>query len=719
EHFPFWQAFFESLGFQVVNSDVSNHDIIEDALKLFIAETCYPIKIVYGHVANLLQKDVDYVFLPSLIRITEETEELGKGAYVCPWVQSVGSSIRTCFDFEKFGAKLITSPVSFSYDVADVKRKLKQLARDFDLSDRELGKATECGLRAYKSYKSALYTEGDNILKELQPDEKVMVVISRPYNGYDPKLSLELPKKLRNLGFKAIPMDFLRLEDGENDFAYMYWRYGQRILSAAEYIRRHPNLFAVYLTSFACGPDSFITHFFRREMSGKPYVQLELDEHSADAGLITRCEAFADSLRFYKFQPPVTSFNIACKDFHPFEKSIYIPYMCDHAYALRAAMQRFGLNAEVLDEPDDLTLDYGKKFTSGKECFPLIVTTGDMIKKIHSDGFDAEKTVFFMPGAGGPCRFGLYSEYQRIVLYELGYGDIPVFSPHSNNGYADFGLEETSFRKVAWRGLVFIDCLNKLLHSVRPYELNRGETEKLYFSLLARMDSAIVHDESLEQLAKEAAIAFTKVPVSGEKYPLVGVVGEIYLRNNRFSNNFLIDKLEKLGLEVRLATFCEWPMYSSADFRRDSLINHNWKDWLKANLQMYMQNRHEHKIINAFENHINLGHEYSVEEVLDLSSKYLTRDVKGEALLTIGKAIEMANEGTAGIVNAMPFNCMPGTIVSSLSRKISQDLGTIPWLNISYEGLRDSGEDTRLEAFAEQVKVFAHSGTALSRGVIT
>jgi len=75
----------------------------------------------------------------------------------------------------------------------------------------------------------------------------------------------------------------------------------------------------------------------------------------------------------------------------------------------------------------------------------------------------------------------------------------------------------------------------------------------------------------------------------------------------------------------------------------------------------------------------------------------------------VGKAIEMTQEGASGIVNAMPFNCMPGTVVSSLSKRVSEDLGGVPWLNISYEGLRDSGEDTRLEAFADQVRVFARS----------
>jgi len=120
-----------------------------------------------------------------------------------------------------------------------------------------------------------------------------------------------------------------------------------------------------------------------------------------------------------------------------------------------------------------------------------------------------------------------------------------------------------------------------------------------------------------------------------------------------------------------------------------------------------VQGRQEHSLNKSFSKYLPLRHDYPVGKVLKLATRYIQLDYKGEAVLSIGKAMEMAENGASGIVNAMPFNCMPGTVVSSLSKKISDDLDGIPWLNISYEGLRDSGEDTRLEAFADQVRSFA------------
>jgi predicted nucleotide-binding protein (sugar kinase/HSP70/actin superfamily) len=242
--------------------------------------------------------------------------------------------------------------------------------------------------------------------------------------------------------------------------------------------------------------------------------------------------------------------------------------------------------------------------------------------------------------------------------------------------------------------------------------VNPGETEKVYLHCLGRLDHAIVNDESSKPLAAEVATAFKDIETRQEKFPRVGVVGEIYLRNNRFSNNYLIEKLEKLGLEVWLASFCEWPMYTSIDYLRDAFRNRDFKGFIESSLQVFTQKRDEHKIAKNFKRCVHIEDDYPVGKVMKLASKYLPVDFKGEALLSVGKAIEMANEGASGIVNAMPFNCMPGTVVSSLSKKVSEDLSGIPWLNISYEGLRDSGEDTRLEAFAEQVKAFAGSSTA-------
>ncbi|MFH2050476.1 MAG: acyl-CoA dehydratase activase-related protein, partial [bacterium] len=562
----------------------------------------------------------------------------------------------------------------------------------------------EHGFKAYNLFQDNMLRTGKEFLNNLQPDEKCLVIVSRPYNAFDRRLSLEIPKKIRKMRIKVIHIDFLSHDIHSSDLASMYWLYGRKILSSANIIRNHPNLYAVFLTSFGCGPDSFITHFFRKSMSGKPYLQLELDEHSADAGMITRIEAFLDSLRFYNYKEPITEYSPAKQRFKADNKILYIPKMCDHAFAVRAAFERCGMNAVVMDEPDEQSLFYGKKFTSGKECFPCVVTTGDMIRQINSKDFDPDRAVFFMPGANGPCRFGQYSQLHRVILDDLGHKDIPIYSPNSGTSYGDFALEKTDFRRVAWKGSVFVDCIIKGLLRTRPYEVEKGDAEEVYYKYLKKIEDVIVNNGSIRDLADEAGQAFKNIPVEKSIKPIIGLVGEIYLRNNRYSNNRLIEKLEALGCEVRIAVFTEWINYTTLTYRLDSINYRRIKGVIGSLIQGYIQHRDEHKIARRFAKTFPIDDEPAIEKVLSNAQPYLPVEVRGEAALSIGKAIDCVGKGATGIVNCMPFNCMPGTIVSSLSSKVADDLGGVPWLNISYEGLQDTGEETKLEAFVDQVK---------------
>jgi len=133
----------------------------------------------------------------------------------------------------------------------------------------------------------------------LGPTQQAAVLVGRPYNTSDLGVCHDLPFKLRKRGILPIPMDFLPLETVNLSERYgkMFWRSGQDILAAATIIKDDPRLQAIYVTSFNCGPDSFISSFFTRILDDKPFLELEMDDHTADAGVITRCEAFFDSLK--------------------------------------------------------------------------------------------------------------------------------------------------------------------------------------------------------------------------------------------------------------------------------------------------------------------------------------------------------------------------------------------------------------------------------------
>ncbi|MCP4634706.1 MAG: CoA activase, partial [candidate division Zixibacteria bacterium] len=390
DFYPFWMKFFSQLGHRLLRTGRTTRNIINNGCDLVASEACFPIKIAHGHAADIDFDKYDYVFLPAMITMPKQKEDEVFNRYYCPYVQSFPYIFKSAY----IGAgkegdidKILSVDVELRLGAQKVAKNLYDLGKKLGNSKKEVRKAVEEALKCYDQYRLNLKTEGEKYLKSLPTDQNALIVIGRPYNVCDYGANMELPDKIRQLGVPFLPMDFLPIQEGDDDVSpTMYWNYGRKILAAAEYIKKHPNLYAVYLTNFGCGPDSFITHSFKKAMGDKPFLQLEIDEHSADAGFITRIEAFLDHLKApeIKTEKAVEINTRKTSDFSDYK--IFIPNMSDHAYAFAAAFRHCGLEAEVLPESDAHTLEEGRKYTSGRECFPAILTTGDLMKMVKSEG---------------------------------------------------------------------------------------------------------------------------------------------------------------------------------------------------------------------------------------------------------------------------------------------------------------------------------------------
>jgi predicted nucleotide-binding protein (sugar kinase/HSP70/actin superfamily) len=506
-------------------------------------------------------------------------------------------------------------------------------------------------------------------------------------------------------------MDFLPIEDEgiEKDWPNMYWKAGQKILAAAKIVRSNPMLYAIYIGNFSCGPDSFIIKYFEEEMAGKPYLHLEIDAHSADAGAITRCEAFLDSIgnegddknagtRKSRHSPALA---------HPSKRTVYVPRMSDHALAIAAAFEYCGTDAEMLPESTKEAVELGKKYVSGKECYPCAVTTGDMVKKVMEPGFDPSKSAFFMPSGSGPCRFGQYNVFHKLVIEELGMEDVPIFAPNQDeNFYEHLGIIGKDLVMRCWEGIVAIELLSKCLHETRPYEKEKGSSDALYDDYLARACKSIRGaDGDIRVLLKKARADFEHLPKYAEKKPLIGIVGEIFVRSNRFSNEDLIRKVEALGCEAYLASVEEWLYYINYTGLLRVLIKKEWSGIISLLLKRFFQKRIEHRFGAEFEGFLRNLHEPGTRKLLERARPYIHPSFEGEAILSIGKSIDLMEKGAAGVLNAMPFGCMPGTIVSGLMRGINTDF-EIPCLSIPYDGSESLTTEIQLEAFIDQAREY-------------
>ncbi|MBU0765213.1 MAG: CoA activase [Bacteroidetes bacterium] len=717
QQFPFWRTFFEELNFRIILSKPTDHHLVTKSLELLTAETCIPIEVMHGHIYELFKdENIDYIFTPFIVNAKAEKNNPTNNCN-CPWIQSYPFMVRSALGSKVVGNKMLIPTMHFRYFDRVLTKELSDFVhRKFGISKAKAVKAIRLADEAQLAFETAVAERGKEVLSNLPDDKIPMVIIGRPYNTGDPELNLGMVEKLMKLNVLPIPLDFLPLKQESifGDYSMMYWPNGQRIISGGRIIASHEKLHAVYLGNFRCGPDSFLAHYVREEMKGKPYLQIEVDEHKADAGMITRFEAFLDSLKGYEqtrrrkeeiFRPG-EMVSAPRK-----EKVLYVPYMNDAAFVFAAAARSCGMPAEVLPMQTEEDVELGRKYTSSRECFPMICTTGSFLKKMHEPGFQPKKSSFFMPDHNGPCRFGQYNKLQRIIFDRLGFKDVEIISPSNDTSYEDLsGGHGQKFRLTIWKGFVASDLLRKMLQERRPYEAIKGITDRIYMESLDDVVRSVETGcKNLVQVLAKCAERFRDIPViNGFRRPVISIVGEIFMRDNPYCSGNLVGTLEELGAETFMAPFTEWIYYSTYRFTRDSRWKGDYKGVLKSKIQDFMQHLHAKRLFRVVRNVAELERDIHLHDVLHKCNPYIHKDYDGDPALAIGSASGLVETNISGVVNFLPFACMPGTLIEAVSNEFRKDHNNIPWENIAYDGNENTGILSRLQAFMHQAREYCH-----------
>jgi predicted nucleotide-binding protein (sugar kinase/HSP70/actin superfamily) len=420
-------------------------------------------------------------------------------------------------------------------------------------------------------------------------------------------------------------------------------------------------------------------------------------------------------------------------------KRFLIPEMNSfNSQLLAGVFQSFGVNAEVMETYTGL--DLGKKYSSGKECFPCVVTLGDILyfmekeRERRGDTFDPETYMYFMPEANGPCRFGMYNKYHRIILDSIpGLEKVKITALNSDDAYDLEGLipkeKMRDFRKAGYLSIIIGDILDRLLWRIRPYEKTEGMTDAYLNEARKRMAesfsshsskkdlSAILMD--LVEIVKEGTqIIDTRVP----RKPLIGIVGEIYVRTHVKSNQDTIRTLEKYGAEAVNASIGEWINYTTYEqarvakvalwlhLRRSQLkeVQKYLFQYLKYNLTLFYQYMQQRKVYRMVRKYIDIEEDHKIghlEKVLKKTNLF-SFEVGTEACLSISSAIELSHRGYNGIVNIFPFTCMPSNLTASITKPLMAKLN-VPYIDVSYDGSYQPGREAALRTFMYQA--YQHS----------
>jgi predicted CoA-substrate-specific enzyme activase len=698
--FQFWSAFFDELGVTLALGPATDQACLERGKECSGAEVCLPLKAAHGHVANLLKSSGDPVFLPHMIS-DERVPGLSNTKF-CPYVEAVPSLVKAAVAVQGLDSSRIVSPVvDLSVpDAANVDSLLAALQPVVPATRRHVEAALARARAARSAHQVQLLDLGRAALQRVRESgEPAIVVIGRPYNTLDPAVSLDLPQFVASCGAEVLPMDGLPFEPSllTGEFQNMFWHYGQRILSALMQVARADNLYAIFLTNFGCGPDSFILSYAEAIMGSKPMLVLELDEHGSSGGYQTRVEAFLDVVRASRKRalPQVSTWTPPARperDDSWKKRTLWFPPMHPQgARLVAAAIRSNGYDTRVLVE-DEESHALGKRVMRGNECLPAPLTLGAFLKQAARDreaGHDpAEEAALFMPTACGPCRFGQYRTLHRLALDRAGLSGVPIVSPGSGDTY--FALEPVS---LVWDSIVASDILLKMRCRVRPYERTAGDAEAVVERWLSRIERQVSAGrvDWGEELGGTMA-DLQRIPVRDERKPLVGIVGEIYIRADPQANGHVVASVEDMGGEAWLSPLSEWFEYTAwMEHYRARRAGRGPVDVVKAMLKKRWLDGRAHRMYRPVLPLLHDRLEPPVKDVLRAGRAALPVEFEGESILTVGRAIRFERDGCRLVVNCAPFSCMHGNITTALFEQLRGHM-TIPVVNVFYDGSSDNAE---------------------------
>ena len=470
--FPMFNAIFKNMGVNVLLSGWSNEKTIMLGQEFAMEETCYPVKLILGHVAELVSKNVDYIFFPDLYTVDHPGSESRKN-FGCAYMQLAFKIVNHTMELENKGIKLLAPTIAFSmgrqiYARIFFRPWWSSLEKSKDETDHALKK----GMDAYHRFEQRMGTNGKKAIEKLDPKKITFVIISKTYGVADPVLNLGIPEKLMDMGFQVVP--FFDLPEGidiNKEHPNMFWPFGQHILEPAYLIREYPNMYAVFLTHHGCGPDSVLLHFFKEIMGNKPYLNIEIDEHASKIGVSTRIEAFVNSLKindkpdlkgfgFYVKKVNYTQLNIkqALTEVKPGAK-IYIPNLYPYSGLFKELLQQKGFKVGIL-ETNAKTINLGRQHTLTNEYYSLTALLGGCFNAIEQNN-DEKNVTFLIPQTEGAEVEGQYNRILRTKLHEYKYKDVEIVAPFLEDAIS---LEESNLISIFYCTLAG-DIIN-----TAPYE---------------------------------------------------------------------------------------------------------------------------------------------------------------------------------------------------------------------------------------------------------
>ncbi|MDR2905939.1 MAG: acyl-CoA dehydratase activase [Helicobacteraceae bacterium] len=697
--YPLYSWFFYELGVKTILSTEVDREGVAKTESAY----CFPAEIAHGAVQDLLNKGADYILLPHFRDMPSYESEVH--ANFCPITQAFPYYIDKAFP-EVPKEKWLQIVVSQKFGDEKALGYFRDSMRKIKIADGETDAAFRKALAKQNEYFRACEKLGEEALREARENNRpIIAILGRPYNAFTPEANMGIPRKFTSRGFSVVPFDILPFRN-EKIFANMYWYYGQQDVKSAVFAKKEPNIYVTYITNFSCAPDSFILHYIKWAMGQKPFLALELDSHTADAGVDTRVEAFLDIIEGYRarkdaiegerydngwrfIQDPKareikdqlrlenvkTNEKIGVKGNKRVKVLLANMGAISAEYA-RIALEAVGVQAEVMPVSTHRTVQIARAHASGKECVPCHLVLGSALEYFSSEKYRKDQIyLLFVPITVGPCRTGQYFVYYENLFRDMGLENVVVFILSDENSYTELGGD---FMKELWKGVCLSDSLKDIENSLRVAAKSPIEALAKFDDLWHNLIAGIERDsKSIWRELKVFANEIQKIPLKKDplKRPKVLIVGEIYVRRDDFVVSELIKLMSDRGIIVKIAGVGEWIGYT--DFAREynlrklisKKVKGSLRSLLRLKIEMWWKHYIEHKVLKILEpTGLIPETPRDMRKIMRYTEEnFVNLELESEISVSSGAAAAaMTDAGYSGVINISPFACLIGRVIEGV-----------------------------------------------------
>ena len=698
EDYPFWHTFFTELGFRVVLSDRSSKNLYQSGITSIVSETvCYPAKLVHGHIENLIEKGIKYIFYPCVVN--EKKEDIyANNNYNCPVVISYSEVIKNNVDgIRKNNITYINPFLSLNNKEKLKSRLYDELSIYFNISNSNINNAVDKATIEQENFKKDIQTQGEKALEKIKENNlKAIVLCGRPYH-LDPEINHGIPELINSLDMEVLTEDSIsHLGSVERPLRVVdQWVYHTRLYNAASFIKDQPNLELVQLNSFGCGLDAVTVDQVQEilNQSSKMYTVIKIDEGNNLGAAKIRLRSLKAAILERDTNNKTEIINNEKIEYKKGtlnkNHTILAPQMSPmHFQFFEKTVNLSGFKLKVLDNIKRDIIDTGLRYVNNDACYPAIIVVGQIISALQSGEYDLENTSVVITQTGGGCRATNYIGFLRKAMYDAGFKDIPVVSL-SINGIEKNGIMKNVTLQLINRlfmSVIYGDLLMKVLYRVRPYEKVKGSSNALYNKwikiCLDSLDKANIF--TFNNNIKEIIHDFDTLEMNDDIKPKVGLVGEILVKFHPLANNSLVDIIEKEGGEAVVPELINF--FYSCFF--NTLYKYKYLDgkWINKEFgksAIWIMETYQKTYKKYLDKSSRFSSPKSINVLAQSTQKVISPcNQTGEGWLLTGEMIELIEDGVKNIICMQPFGCLPNHITGKGQikelKRIYKDANIIP-----------------------------------------